>query len=293
MFNQDPIPSNQFQPSQPQPNQSQGGQSQSNQQQGSQFQQNSGSQQGGQANQGTNPPQPFPAPVNQQPINPQQNTQGINPQTVNPSQPSQFPTPAQPNPNMGGMQSQGQGTFSDQGGMGMQGGMVGQQQSQGQNQGMAGSGMAAQGGGMFGDDMFPVPPAQQPKPEDTTPANYQLGILLPAELKVTIPPHELSFDEKYFLRLLAGSISLSKDEKKRIVESVPKLRQSQIDELVRIFEEEKEKFAQLSAKHVPQLEKLAKQHYQDWMDLETEQHAESKKKDDDAKADEIRKQLGL
>jgi len=135
----------------------------------------------------------------------------------------------------------------------------------------------------------PVPP----KPEDTTPANYQLGSLLPDKLSIKIPPHDLHFDEDQFLRLLAGSISLSKDEKKRIVETVPKLKQGQVDELIRIFEEEKFKFSQLSKAHVPQLEKLAKQHFQDWLDLETETKAEQKKATDQAAADDIRKSLGL
>lgn len=135
----------------------------------------------------------------------------------------------------------------------------------------------------------PLPPA----PEDNTPANFQLGALLPAQLNVPIEPHSLSFDEAKFIRLLAGSISLSRDEKKRIIDTIPKLKQSQIDELMRIFEEEKQKFSQLSKKHVPQLEKLAKQHAQDWLDLEASYKSEQKKADDQAAADEIRKSLGL
>lgn len=140
----------------------------------------------------------------------------------------------------------------------------------------------------------PMPGQGAPQePEDTTPANFQLGTLLPPQLKVVVPVHSLQFDEQKFLRLLAGSISLSREEKKRIIETIPKLKQSQVDELIRIFEEEKFKFSQLTQKHVPQLEKLAKQHYQDWMDLETSFKAEAKKADDQAQADEIRKSLGL
>ncbi|MFA6991852.1 MAG: hypothetical protein WC269_01040 [Candidatus Gracilibacteria bacterium] len=148
---------------------------------------------------------------------------------------------------------------------------------------------------MGGLPMDPVTgnPAPAQKPEDTTPANFKLGVKLPPVLKVPVPKHNLSFDEQYFLRLLASSISLSKDEKKRIVEAIPKLRQEQVDELIKIFEEEKEKFAALSAKHVPQLEKLAEQHYNEWMDLEGEYLQSSKKNEDASKAEEIRKQLGL
>jgi hypothetical protein len=135
-------------------------------------------------------------------------------------------------------------------------------------------------------------PAGQPE-EDKTPANFQLGAMLPNHLNISVPAHDLQFDQPKFLRLLAGSISLSKLEKKRIIESIPKLKIEQINELINIFEEEKQKFSQLSAKHIPQLEKLAKQHYQEWMDLETETKADQKKAQDTAQADEIRKQLGL
>ena len=143
---------------------------------------------------------------------------------------------------------------------------------------------AAQAGGY-------APPPQQP--EDTTPANFQLGTKFPPQLKIKVPASELKFDEDYFIRLLAGSISLSKDEKQKIVESVPKLKQAQIDELIRIFEEEKQKFAALSAKHVPQLEKLAQQHYDEWMSLEDDMAQNNKKEEDNSQADEIRKNLGL
>lgn len=134
----------------------------------------------------------------------------------------------------------------------------------------------------------PTPPPPPPKP-----ANFQLGALLSPEIRVKVPPHNLNFDEQYFLHLLAGSISLTKDEKVRIVESIPKLKQTQVDELVRIFEEERKKFAELGEEHVPQLEKLAKQHFEDWMDIEMKQEQTSKADDDKRKAEELRKQLGL
>ena len=154
-----------------------------------------------------------------------------------------------------------------------------------------------------GDDNpfgFPGGPAPQggqqggtTQPEDTTPANFQLGAKLPKVITVKVPAHGLKFDEQHFLHLLAGSISLTKDEKKRIVDSIPKLKQSQVDELVRIFEEERRKFSELSAKHVEQLKKLEDQHWRDWQDLELQQKAGEKKNEDAAKAEEIRKKLGL
>lgn len=140
---------------------------------------------------------------------------------------------------------------------------------------------------------YQPPPPPPPQPEDETPANFRIGEKLPPVLKVEIPAHTLNFDEQYFLHMLAGSISLTKDEKKKIIESVPKLKQSQIDELIRIFEEEREKFAQLSKKHWDQLEKLAQKHFEDWTDLEGEFVQQSKAEEDAKKAEEIRKQLGL
>ena len=137
------------------------------------------------------------------------------------------------------------------------------------------------------------PTGAQPAQEDKTPANFQLGTKLPTKLKVKVPKNELNFDGEHFIRLLAGSISLSKDEKKKIVDSIPRLKQEQIDELIKIFEEEKQKFAALSKKHVPQLEKLAQQHYAEWMQLEDEITQNEKKKEDAGKAEEIRKNLGL
>jgi primosomal protein N' len=137
-----------------------------------------------------------------------------------------------------------------------------------------------------------APPA--PKEEDTTPANFQLGQLFVEGIKVKLAEHpETKFDENEFLMLLASSISLSKAEKKRIIEAIPKLKQWQVDELMNIFKEEKQKFAQLSKKHVPQLEKLAKQHFEEWRDIEVGEEQATASTEDAAKADEIRKNLGL
>jgi hypothetical protein len=148
-------------------------------------------------------------------------------------------------------------------------------------------------GGAYQDPFGPPPGGQDEKKEDTTPANFQLGSKLPAVINVKVPAHTLQFDEQKFLHLLAGSISLTKEEKARIIDSIPKLRQAQIDELQRIFEEERRKFAELPAKHVEQLKKLELQHYNDWVSLELDQKASAKKNEDQAKADEIRKQLGI
>lgn len=111
---------------------------------------------------------------------------------------------------------------------------------------------------------------------------------------VVMPDHPgTTFDEMLFLTLLRGSISLTRDEKWRIIQAIPKLSQFQIDELQKILEEEHRKFTELSPKHLLQLMKLEQRHAQDWTDLQGITQQQSVKQEDQAQADEIRKQLGL
>jgi len=111
---------------------------------------------------------------------------------------------------------------------------------------------------------------------------------------IKVPNHpNINFDEKIFLRLLSGSISLTKNEKKKIIDAIPKLSQFQIDELIKILEEEKSKFRELDDKHLDQLKKLEEKHASEWEALEMEYKAETKAGEDDDKAADIRKQLGL
>jgi len=109
-----------------------------------------------------------------------------------------------------------------------------------------------------------------------------------------IPPHpNTKFDEKKFIMLLAGSISLTITEKKRIIEAIPKLSQFQIDELMNIFEEEKGKFAELEEKHAEQVKQLEEQHKTSWQDLESKAQEDKKKEDEARQAEEIKRSLGL
>ena len=111
---------------------------------------------------------------------------------------------------------------------------------------------------------------------------------------IAVPEHpETKFDEQAFLTLLRGSISLTRDEKWRIIQAIPKLSQFQIDELQKILTEEKEKFSALSPKHLLQLQKLEQKHAQDWNDLQSVTVQEKAKEQEGEQADEIRKQLGL
>lgn len=111
---------------------------------------------------------------------------------------------------------------------------------------------------------------------------------------VPVPPHpQTQFNEPEFLALLAGSISLTKTEKQRIIASIPNLSQYQIDELTRIFREEKKKFEELNNKHSDQLKQLEEQHKNDWNDIEMQAKQDAKKKDDEDAAAALRRQLGL
>lgn len=112
--------------------------------------------------------------------------------------------------------------------------------------------------------------------------------------KISIPPHpETQFNEQEFLNLLRGSISLTRDEKWRIIQALPKLSQFQITELQKILSEERQKFAVLSPKHLPQLQKLEQQHANEWADLQMITEQQDVKAEEQNQADAIRKQLGL
>lgn len=113
-------------------------------------------------------------------------------------------------------------------------------------------------------------------------------------MQIKIPAHpNTKFDEKKFLELLAGSISLTITEKERIITAIPQLSQFQIDELMKIFDEEKGKFAELEKKHADQISELEKQHAGSWQDMEAQKEEETKKEEEAQQAEDIKKQLGL
>jgi hypothetical protein len=126
--------------------------------------------------------------------------------------------------------------------------------------------------------------------------NYRFGSIAATLTNdvIAIPAHpETTFDHDRFLMLLRGSISLTRDEKWRIIQAVPKLSQFQIDELQKILDEEKQKFSELSPKHLSQLLKLEQKHAEDWRDLQSLMRQKDVKQSEAQQAEEIRKQLGL
>lgn len=110
---------------------------------------------------------------------------------------------------------------------------------------------------------------------------------------IKLPPHTTKVDDQLFLRLLAWSISLTIDEKKKIIENFWSLSQYQVDELIKIFEEEKSKFSALDVKHRDQLRALERQHAIAWDAFEAEGQQKAQSQVEDVQAEQIRKSLGL
>lgn len=110
---------------------------------------------------------------------------------------------------------------------------------------------------------------------------------------IKLPEHSTKVDEQLFLRLLSWSISLTIDEKKKIIENFWSLSQFQVDELIKIFEEERSKFSALDVKHREQLRALERQHAISWDAYEWESQQKVQSNVEDAQAEDIRKSLGL
>lgn len=112
--------------------------------------------------------------------------------------------------------------------------------------------------------------------------------------QMPIAPHPNTvFEERKFVELLAGSISLTINEKRKIIEAIPQLSQFQIDELIKIFEEEKGKFAELEQKHADQIAELEKQHAGSPQDLQAQQEEMAQKAEEEDETERIKRELGL
>lgn len=109
-----------------------------------------------------------------------------------------------------------------------------------------------------------------------------------------IPPHpKTTFDEKNFLTLLEGSISLTLEEKQRVIDAIPRLSIEQINELIKIFEEEKEKFAELEKEYGDDVKKLKAEREREFEMAEVKKEEMSEAEDEAAQAEALKKQLGL
>jgi len=146
----------------------------------------------------------------------------------------------------------------------------------------------------FGSPVPPPPaPAAPSAEEETYTPIGSFGREGNFHTNIRLPEHSTNFDENLFLGLLAGSISLSRDEKKKILSSLPNLSQFQIDELIKIFQEEKAKFSELDVKHREQLRTLEAKHAAEWESIEMEYEQMDLQSDEESAAEDIRKSLGI
>lgn len=106
-------------------------------------------------------------------------------------------------------------------------------------------------------------------------------------LQMQIPPHATNFDEKEFLNLVATSISLTFNEKKQIILSIPRLTQFQIDELLKILRDEQKKFKELNEKHLKKLKELEDKSAASSETLEQKTERLMKEQQDKAQADDL------
>jgi len=105
------------------------------------------------------------------------------------------------------------------------------------------------------------------------------------------------FDEADFIDLLEHSLSLNVFEKKRVIDSIPNLSQFQIDELVKVFVDEREEFKKLLSTEAEAIKELVVKQKEWWEQLKDMYIQENLKKssewEDQAKIDDLKSSLWL
>lgn len=108
---------------------------------------------------------------------------------------------------------------------------------------------------------------------------------------------DIILDVNEFFDLVKHSLSLSFEEKKKVIDYVPTLSQFQFDELKKVFLEERTKFREMAELHPEDIKKLLKQQQDSWLQLVQWYHMESEKQTvqnkDEQKIDDIKKSLWL
>ena len=108
---------------------------------------------------------------------------------------------------------------------------------------------------------------------------------------------DVEFDENVFLDLLKHSLSLNTFEKKRVIDAMPTLSQFQVDELQKVFLEEREKCKELAWEHPDDIKKLVVKQQQEWLQLwdiyKTEKEKVEKEWEEQKKIDDLKSQFGL
>lgn len=128
----------------------------------------------------------------------------------------------------------------------------------------------------------------------TTSHAHYLAINEPIYRAVANHPNA-EFDDYYFVHLLENSLSLTYTEKKEVITAMPRLSQFQIDELVKVFLEEREQFKAVMDQEGDSIIKLYEEAKKNWEMLISYYEGEEQKIVQDSldttKLDEIRKAL--
>ncbi len=99
------------------------------------------------------------------------------------------------------------------------------------------------------------------------------------------------------MELLEHSLSLSTFEKKRVVDAIPSLSQFQVDELVKVFEDERVEFRKLMPTEGEIIKWLVVKAQNEWEQLKDiyveEEKATSQANEDAKKAEDLKKTLWL
>ncbi len=133
----------------------------------------------------------------------------------------------------------------------------------------------------------PMPPPPPPRPKTANDDIFQRFLVHPLT----------TFDETSFVNLLEHSLSLSTFEKKRVIDAIPTLSQFQIDELVKVFEDERIEFRKLMPTEGEIIKGLVVKAQNEWEQLKDiyieEQKAQVVANADAQKAEDLKKSLGL
>lgn len=109
--------------------------------------------------------------------------------------------------------------------------------------------------------------------------------------KIQLPPHQLQFDEKELRELLIDSVSLSFNEKEKILSAIGNLTQEQVDELLVILREEKGTLSSFDKKHRGELEEIDRQVQEEERELARELEEKLQKEKDSETIRKIREEL--
>ena len=105
------------------------------------------------------------------------------------------------------------------------------------------------------------------------------------------------FNEAVFIELLEHSLSLNVYEKKRVIDAIPTLSQFQIDELIKVFEDEREEFKKLMWTEAESIKDLVNKSREWWKQLEDiyiqEKKQLEKSWEDQTKIDELKNSLWI